>query len=142
MEKKIIPILTILFMVFVGLQFAEPAAAAKVVDHGTTYVWNCQEHGLIKITWKAYQYHYKKNGKINNNFIKIYLTCYIKNPKTKKYNLDAREIHTIAKVTKNSAKITLHNYAELGYGTTVDYDKTKLTAAKYYWRTYKHIWIA
>ena len=140
MNKNIFAILTVLFMVFVGLQFAEPAAAVKVVDHGTKYVWDSQDNTWMKITWKAYQY--EKSGKINNNFIKVYRTVYIKDPKTKKYVLDAHETHIIAKVTKNSVKITLKNYGELGKGTTVYYDKTKLTAARYYWRIYKHVWIA
>jgi hypothetical protein len=62
MNKNIFAVLMTLFVVFVGFQFAEPAAAVKVVDHGTKYY-----SAVEKITWKAYQY--QKNGKINNNFI-------------------------------------------------------------------------
>ncbi|MGB9978144.1 hypothetical protein [Methanobacterium sp.] len=42
MNKNIFAVLIVLFVVFVGFQFAEPAAAVKVVNHGTKYGWNCQ----------------------------------------------------------------------------------------------------
>ena len=128
-------------MVFVGLQFAEPASAAKVVDHGTNYVWSGQGHTWIKTTWKAYQYQYKKNGKINNNFIKIYCTSYAKIPETKKYGYSCKDTYTITKVAKNIIKITDWTDSELCPGTTVSYKKTKLTAAQYYWRIYRHLYI-
>ncbi|PAV05393.1 hypothetical protein [Methanobacterium bryantii] len=130
MNKNILAAIITLFVVLVGFQFAEPAAAVKVVDHGTIQYSACE-----KITWKAYQY--QKNGKINNNFIKIYINYWTKNPKTNKYYIEIHEIDTIAKVTKNSVKITDWNDGVDG-GTTVNYAKTKLTAAQYYWRVFKH----
>ena len=42
MNKNIFVALMALFVVFVGFQFAEPAAVVKVVDHGTKYGWNYQ----------------------------------------------------------------------------------------------------
>ncbi len=131
MNKNMFAVLMALFMVFVGFQLAEPAAAVKVVDHGTKYGSSNDE----KITWNAYQYQNK--GKINNNFIKIYLNYWVKNPKTKKYNIEFHEIDTITKVTKNSVKITTLCYAT-GGGKFVSYAKTKLTASQYYWRIFRH----
>ena len=132
MNKNIIAALMALFVVFVGFQFAEPAAAVKVVDHGTKYGWNGQD-GYTKVTWKTYQY--------NNNFLKTYATYYVKDPDTKKYLLSYHERYTIAKVTKKSVKITDWTDCELGPGpgTTISYDKTKYTASRYYWRIYRHI---
>ena len=138
MNKNMFVALMALFVVFVGFQFAEPAAAAKVVDHGTKYVWSSQGYTWTKTTWKAYQYQYKKNGKTNNNFIKIYSTSYAKIPETKKYVYSCKDIFTITKVAKNSVKITDWTDCELCPGTTVFYKKTKLTAAHYYWRVFKH----
>ena len=121
MEKRSFIVLMALFVVFVGFQFAEPAAAVKVVDHGTNYGYSGQ-NGWMKVTWKTYQY--------NNNFLKTYRTFYTKNPKTKKYNIEFHEIDTITKVTKNSVKITTLCYAT-GGGKFVSYAKTKLTASQY-----------
>ena len=116
---------------FEGFQFAEPAAAAKIVDHGTKY----GSSGTDKITWSTYQYQHK--GKINNNFMKIYLNYWVKNSNNK-YNIEFHEIFTIAKVTKNSTKITIRTYGFLVPGKEVVYAKTKLTASQYYWRIYRH----
>ena len=129
MNKNIFAILSVLFMLFAGLQFAEPAAAVKVVDHGTNYGWNGQD-GYTKVTWKTYQY--------NNNFLKTYATYYVKDTYTKKYLFSYHETYTLAKVTKNSVKITDWTDSELCPGTTVSYKKTKLTAAQFYWRVYRH----
>ena len=118
-----------LFVVFVGFQFAEPAAAVKVVDHGTKYGWDGQ-NGHTKVIWKTYQY--------NNNFLKAYTTHYVKDTRTKKYLFSYHETYTLAKVTKSSVKITDWTDSELCPGTTVSYKKTKLTAAQYYWRVYRH----
>ena len=129
MDKKSIMVLTVLFAVFAGFQFAEPAAAAKIVDHGTKYGWNGQD-GYTKVTWKTYQY--------NNNFLKTYATYYVKDAYSKKYLFSYHETYTLAKVTKNSVKITDWTDSELCPGTTVSYKKTKLTAAQFYWRVYRH----
>ncbi len=130
MNKNILAALMVLFVVFVGFQFAEPAAAVKVVDHGTKYGWNGQDWTWDKVTWKTYQY--------NNNFLKVYRTLYTKNPKTKKYVVKGHDSFAIAKVTRSSVKIT--NWSDLGIGPSknVQYYKTKLTAAQYYWRTFRH----
>lgn len=121
MEKKFMA-LAVLFVIFAGFQFAAPASAVKVVDHGTVYV---NDLAPMKVVWKTYQY--------NNNFVKVYTTDYIK--KHGKYVYLNRGITTIAKVTKNSAKIT--DWTTARKGTSVTYHKTKLTAAQYYWRVGK-----
>lgn len=129
MNKRIFTILTVLFMVLVALQFAAPVAAVKVVDKGTIYGWSGQ-NGWMKITWKTYQW--------NNNFLKCYAKYYVKVPGSKKYVYSWRDTITIAKVTKSSVKITDWTDSELCPGTSVTYAKTKLTAARYYWRVYRY----
>ncbi len=132
MNKNIFTVLTVLFMVFVSFQLAGPVAAAKVVDHGTKYAWNGQD-GYFKIVWKTYQY--------NDNFLKTYVTKYLRDDETKKYNeLGIDEEFTFAKVTKSSLKIT--NIAEwlVDFDTDpvdVSYKKTSLSAAQYYWRVFR-----
>jgi|GEM_PF-1778570 len=136
-NKKMFTALTILLMVFVGLQFATPVSAVKLVDHGTKYSWDGQ-NGWTKATWSTYQYRYK-NGKINNNFIITYVKHYAK--VGGKYLFSYHEKITIAKVTKSTVKITDWTDNELCPGTTKYYAKTKLTAARYYWRVYRsNIW--
>ena len=131
MNKNIFMMLSVLFMVFVGFQFAEPAAAVEVVDHGTKYAYNGQD-GYIKVTWKTYQY--------NNDFLKTYVVKYGRNDETKKYELGNDEEYTFAKVTKNSLKTT--DVADWVVDFDMDpvqisYCKTKLTAAQYYWRVFR-----
>jgi hypothetical protein len=133
-NKNIVAALMALFVVFVGFQFAEPAAAVKVVDHGTKYVWNGKEGGWMKITWKAYQY--------NNNYLKIYKKSYLKDPNTKKHYISVYEKWVLTKTTKNSVKITDWLYgSDIDPEKSVVYDKTKLTAAQYYWRIFKYTYM-
>ena len=130
MSKNIFAVLTV--MVFVGLQFAGPVAAAKVVDQGTKYAWNGQD-GYYKLAWKTYQY--------NNDFLKAYVTKYLRDDTTKKYTeLGVDEEFVFAKVTKSSLKIT--NIAEWVVDFDLDpvqvsYTKTKLSGAQYYWRVFR-----
>jgi len=126
--NKNVMILAVLFMVFVGLQFAGPASAAKVVDHGTRYVGPTDHY---KIVWKTYQY--------NNNFLKMTATTYYKNPNTKKYELNFNSVTTLAKVTKTSIKIK-ETRKQFINPVDIHYDKTKLTAAQYYWRVFRMYW--
>ena len=130
-NKNVYLMLSVLFMVFVGFQFAEPAAAVKVVDQGSKYAWNGQD-GYIKVTWKTYQY--------NNDFLKTYVAKYLRDEDTKKYEFGYDEAFVFAKVTKTSLKIT--DIADW----VVDFDqdpvqlrycKTKLTGAQYYWRVFR-----
>jgi len=133
MNKSVFMMLSVLFMVFVGFQFAEPAAAVKVVDHGTKYGWDGQDNAWMKTTWKTYQY--------NNNHLKIYEAVYLKYPKTKKYVLFMNQKWVLTKVTKNSVKIRHWLYGGIGPAKGVFYDKTKLTTAQYYWRVFRHGYI-
>ncbi len=142
MNRKAFTTLIVLFMVFIGLQFATAVSAAKIVDQGTKYSWDGQ-NGWTKSTWKTYQYRYS-NGKINNNFIISYIKRYAKGDgkpdvKAGKYIFSFNERISIANVSANAVKITDWTNCELGPGTTVTYDKTKLTAARYYWRVYRPI---
>jgi hypothetical protein len=127
MKKNVFVALIALFVVFAGFQFAEPAAAVKIVDHGTNYGYNGQS-GWMKVTWKTYQY--------NNNFLKTYATYYVK--ENGKYIVSFHETYTFAKVTKNTIKITDKTDSELGPPVVRTYVKTKLTAAQFYWRVYRH----
>ena len=128
MNKKIFLMLSVLFMVFLGFQFAEPAAAVKVVDHGTRYVGPTDHYQIV---WKTYQY--------NNNFLKVVSTIYYKNPNTKKYELNFNSVTTLKKITKTTLK---YEETRKQFVNPVDlhYTKTKLTAAQYYWRIYKKYW--
>ncbi len=81
-NRKAFTVLAVLFMIFVGLQFVAPVSAAKLVDKYSISKYDEYTHNWYKTTWKAYQYRYK-NGKLNNNFIKIYRTDYVKYPKTR-----------------------------------------------------------
>ncbi|MGB9980484.1 hypothetical protein [Methanobacterium sp.] len=129
MNKNIYLMLSVLFMVFVGFQFAEPAAAVKVVDHGSKCSWNGQD-GWIKINWKTYQY--------NDNFLKTYTTLYLKNDKNGKYSkeLSESENYVLAKTAKNTLKVT-SIWESLNDDVYVSRLKTKLTAAQYYWRVFR-----
>ena len=92
MDKKGIALIT-LFMVFIGFQAAAPAAAVKVIDHGTHYF--TYENSNMKEVWKTYQY--------NNNFIKEYALFYYKT--NGKYHFAFHEVTTITKVTPSTVKI-------------------------------------
>ena len=128
MNKNIFLMLSVLFMVFVGFQFAEPAAAVKVVDHGTKYI-DSSHH--VKVVWKTYQY--------NNNFLKVYTNHYYKNPNTKKYELNFNSVTTLKKIAKTTLKYE-ETRKQFVNPVDVHYEKTKLTAAQYYWRIYKRYW--
>ena len=84
----------------------------------------------MKTTWKTYQY--------DNNHLKVYETVYLKYPKTKEYVLFMHQKWVLTKVTKNSVKIRYWLYGGIGPAKGVFYDKTKLTAAQYYWRMFRH----
>ena len=123
MDKKIFIALSLLFMVFVGFQFTAPVSAVKVVDHGTKYGYD-NMYGWMKLKWTTYQY--------NNNFLKTPVKIYVK--QNGKYVYMNTLTFTVAKVTKNSVK----RINQQGKDKYVDYVKTKLTAARYYWRIYRH----
>ena len=130
MDKKACISLVALFVVFVGFQFAEPAAAVKVVDHGNKVGWS-NELGWSKMTWKTYQY--------NNNFVKSYSSCYVK--KHGKYIFYFSDVYTLAKVSKSTIKIT--DWTRVGNTKpmkSITREKTKLTAAQYYWRAIRMIY--
>ena len=126
MDKKIMA-LSILFLAVFGLQFARPVAAVKVVDHGTHYFW--LDNSKMNMVWKTYQY--------NNNFLKTKALIYYKYNNKGKYHLAWHEVITIAKVTRSTVKIIDWTDSDFVPPTTVDYKKTKLTAAQYYWRIYR-----
>lgn len=127
MDKKIIPILTVLFMLFVGFQFAEPAAAVKVVDHGVSYKWDKTQGMWRQNTWTTYQY--------NNNFMKTVVITRWKFDS--KYTYGYKNTITLAKVSKDTIKIRDVQDIMDPYVYSLNYKKTKLTAAQYYWRVYR-----
>jgi len=126
-NKNIYLILSVLFMVFIGFQCAQPASAVKIVDQGTHYFW--LDNSKMKMVWKTYQY--------NNNFLKTKALIYYKYKNKGKYHLAWHEVITIAKVTKTTVKVRDWTDSDFVPPTTVDYRKTKLTAAQYYWRIYR-----
>ncbi len=136
MNKNIVMALTLLFVVFAGFQFAAPVSAAKVVDHGYKKVYD-GDLGWMKISWTAYQY--TKNGKINNNFVKIHAKYYIKQQSGKYALVETQDI-TLAKTTNSTVKITINarHPGEKPIGKPgVTYRTTKFSAAQYYWRVFR-----
>lgn len=131
MDRKVFTVLTVLFMVFVGLQLASPVSAAKLVDNYSMSKYDKYTNSWYKTTWKAYQYY--KNGKLNNNFVKIYRTGYVKHSKSKKYVAEDTDILIIAKISKSTVKITWIFDSK----KDISYEKTGLTAARYYWRVFR-----
>ena len=137
MNRKIVTALTVFFMFFAAVGLAGSVSAAKMVDHGTKIKYD-QELGWMKIAWTTYQYKYKKNGKINNNYVKMNVKYYFKQTNGK-YKLVEIDDITLAKVTKSTIKITIraHNPGEKPYGPGITYRTTNLNAAKYYWREFR-----
>ena len=124
MKMKILALCAVLFMACSAMHFVEPAAAVKMVDHGTKYY--VMDHPKdIKVVWNAYQY--------NKNFMKINTVVYYKNHKGKYFKAYSY-VTTIAKVTKSSVKV--RSVDSSGYVFKY-YKKTSLTAAQYYWRVYR-----
>ena len=134
MKMKILALCAVLFITCSALHFVEPAAAAKMVDHGTKY-YTIAHPNDTKFVWKTYQY--KKHGKLNNNFIKAIMTVYLKNSKGK-YVENYKFITAISKINKSTLKLkdTVIPYGDWGR-TDYTYKKTSLTAAQYYWRVYR-----
>ena len=129
MGKNIVLVALISFMFVIGLQVAEPAAAAslKVIDHGSynnlgdnnydTYKWTAYKKGENYVVmkgsyypetnlYKAYFYMYFQ--KISKTKIKTIEKSFVKNKKTGKTKILSQKI---------------------------SYHKTKLTAVQYYWRS-------
>ena len=127
MNKRISLIFVVLFIVFLGLQVAEPVAAVKVVDKFTRYApINSQDSGAKKV-FTLYQY--------NKNYLKIKEVMRRWNPKTKKYGHPfVKWSAVIKKVSKTKLKISEW---EACSGSYKEYIKTHLTAARYYWRVYR-----
>lgn len=138
MDKKAFMAVSMLFIVCAGLSLAGPVSAAKVVDHGTKYMWSDQA-GWVKVVWKTYQHKYKKTNRYNNNYIECHVAYYIKDYYgTNKYQLSYNETFTFAKVTPSTVKITERANCDIVPGTKVTYKKTKLSAVQYYWRVYRY----
>ena len=136
-KMNILAVLTVMFMVCAVIQFAEPAAAAKVtdkafkVDQGTKYFYSGQS-GPMKMSWRTQLY-------VPSNKRKVFQTFYVKDNGrySGKWVVSWHEIITLQKVSKNVMKITDYSDSELGPGTTVTYKKTKLNTRKYYWYVYR-----
>jgi hypothetical protein len=126
-NRKVITAAIILFMVFVGFQFAGPAAAVKVIDKDTKY-FNSPQSGPMKVTWKTYKY---------SNYLKVFATYYVKD--SGKYVVSWHDIFTLKKVSRTKIKITDTTDNELHPGTTVRYDNTRLTITGYYWKVFRQM---
>ena len=127
MGKNIVLVALISFMFVIGLQVAEPAAAAslKVIDHSSikikeynvTYKWTAYKKGENYVVMKgsyypevnSYKtYYYMYFQKISKTKIKITEKVFATNKKTGKTKILSQKI---------------------------SYHKTKLTAVQYYWRS-------
>jgi hypothetical protein len=118
MRKNIVLLSGILFMIMIGLQAAEPVAAAKLVDHGAIKGTDA-DYGYYKVSWFTYQ--------TGVNYVKVNVFDYWAFcDDTNKMTM------TLKKVSKKKIKLTMYDSDTKSSFTT--YGNTKLTAAQYYWR--------
>ncbi len=118
MRKNLALLVGVLFVLFIGLQVAEPVSAAKLVDKVSIKRTDVSGHyGKFSL------FTYQKGV----NYIKIYEFDY-----WAVTDHTDKVIRTITKVGKNKVKITT-TFPDIKE-TNVDYEYTKLTAAQYYWR--------
>lgn len=115
-------------MVLFSFQLAEPVSALKLVDKGTKFI-SSEQFGDMKISWKTY--------KFNRNYLKIYSTTYIKNPDTGRYVVSWHHFITLSKVSRKRIKIKDWTDSELAPATIISYDRTRLSAYRYYWSFYR-----
>ncbi|MDI6723189.1 MAG: hypothetical protein QMD61_00930 [Methanobacterium sp.] len=127
-NKKVFAAVALLFMVLFSFQLAEPVSALKLVDKGTKFI-SSEQFGDMKISWKTY--------KFNRNYLKIYSTTYIKNPDTGRYVVSWHHVITLSKVSRKRIKIKDWTDSELAPGTIISYDRTRLSAYRYYWSFYR-----
>ena len=126
MGKNIVLVALISFMFVIGLQVAEPAAAAslKVIDHGYykldnngTYKWTAYKKGENYVVMKGSYYP-------ETNLYKAYLYMYFQ--KISKTKIKITEKSFVKNKKTGKTKILYQK---------VSYPKTKLTAVQYYWRS-------
>lgn len=129
MNKNLV-LMALIMSMFVGLQIAEPAAAAsmKVVDHGSIKLKDYYGNPYT-FTWKTYQ--------IKTSYVKMVGHAY--SPKTKK---EAYMYVYIQKISKNLVKISGKDVLKYsGHTKTIkiptEYGYSKLTAAQCYWRYFR-----
>lgn len=129
MRKNTLLIATILSMFVFGLQLAEPVAASslKVVDHGSIKFKDSEDYNnTLYYKWKTYQK--------GINYVEIIGYYYSPKHKYGEYIYEH-----IQKVSKSKVKIYGKLvFIESGTRDSMNFDtyyaKTKLTAARYYWR--------
>ncbi len=121
MRKNIVLIAGLLFVCFVGLQAAQPVAAAKLVDHGAIKGTD-PDYGYYKVSWFTYQ---TGTNYVKTNVFSYWAFC----DDTTKMTV------TLKKVSKTKIKMTMYDSDLKRSYTTYGY--TKLTAAKYYWRVFR-----
>ena len=129
MRKNVVLMALISFMFVIGLQVAEPAAAAslKVIDHGSTKF----KEGNTDITYKWTAYKKGENYAVMKgsyypeiNSYKTYLYMYFQ--KISKTKIKITEKSFVKNKKTGKTKII---------GQKISYHKTKLTAVQYYWRS-------
>jgi len=116
--KKSFTVITMLFMVFIALQLATPAAAVKI-DHG--YI--ISDNGLKKVDYTT-QIHDSKH-------IKIYTTIYVRDNIRSPWALLLKRVTTLDKMDKDTLRITTSN------PSLIKIAFTNLNAVQYYW-THKY----
>ncbi|PKL66310.1 MAG: hypothetical protein CVV28_11560 [Methanobacteriales archaeon HGW-Methanobacteriales-1] len=109
---------------------ANPVAAAKVIDHGSSSYYDNTTHKTYKTTWKTYQY--SKN----------YIVVKYKNYANKKLQGNTKMI--ITKVSKKKIKLTMitkgsykneDNLNSYYYAESIDYLKYSSTARNFYFNS-------
>jgi hypothetical protein len=128
MRKNIALIALISFMFVIGLQVAEPVAAAslKVIDHYSTKFKD--GNTTVTYTWTTY-----KNGE---NYVVMKGTYYpvINSWKSHYYMYLQKTSKTKIKITEKIFSTNIKTGKTKIIHQTTYYHNTKLTAVKYYWK--------
>ena len=126
MNNKIILAMMLFAMFLIGLQTAQPAAAATKIDQFTIYHMNGQSSDAD--VYKVYRY--------SLNHLYITYTGYNWNSKTHKYiKTDFHSWIDLKKITKTKVR-TKEPQIDGGYFYTYKY--TTHSATYYYWNTLKY----
>jgi len=114
-NRKVFPVLAMLFVVFTGLQLAEPVAAVQI-DKGTIIT----DNGLEKVDYITQIY--------NPNDVKIFSTIYVRDNVKQPWHLLLNRTKTLTKTNEHTLEIKLTN------PSLIIMVPTDLNAAQYYWK--------
>lgn len=126
MNKNFLLVFGVLFVVVVGFQIVEPAAAVKVIDKRTLYCpEGSQSFNNGKYVFKVYRY--------NNGVVLENVKGYEKVGNKFKFVVEFQT--QFKKISKN--KLQIKESAMTASGWQYIYKTTSLNAEQYYWKIYK-----